>query len=178
MRIPAAIVISALVVLASSAGCGSDDGARDGPPFEPSNIDDRGDLLITKSDIEAVGSSTPYAAVLRWWQALQRKRPQTVRRSYPEPISGEKAKRQIKRFQHHFSQPMEPIVDTDGNQATVNVTVRTARRSDEAPNVVSINEFGANFPLLRESDGWRLRPVAYRRYIERRSHSHPPPVGG
>jgi hypothetical protein len=177
VRLPAAIVISALVVIASLPGCGSDD-SKDGPPFEPSNIDGRGDLLITKSDIEAVGPSTPYGAVLRWWQALQRKRVENVKRSYPEPIDGRKARRQIERFKHRFSLPIEPKVETDGNQATVNVTVRTARRSDEAPNVVSINEFGANFPLLRESDGWRLRPVAYRRYVERRKTSHPPPVGG
>jgi hypothetical protein len=177
VRFPAAIVISALVMIASLPGCDRDS-SKDGPPFEPSNIDGRESLSITKSDIEAAGSSTPYAAVLLWWQALQRKRPQTVKRSYPEPISGDKAKRQIRRFKHRYSLPIEPKVDTNGNQATVNVTVRTARRSDEAPNVVSINEFGANFPLLRESDGWRLRPVAYRRYIERRKTSHPPPIGG
>ena len=177
MRSRAAITICALGVFASSTGCGTD-GAKDGPPFEPANIDGRGSLLITKSDIEATGPSTPYAAVLGWWQALQRKRVEAVKRSYREPISGKEAKRQIKRFKHQFSQPIEPQVRTEGGRATVNVTVRTARRTDETPNVVSINDFGANFPLSREAGVWKVRNEAYRRYLERRKTSHPPPPGG
>jgi hypothetical protein len=171
-------VICALVAIASSAGCSSDDGSKEGPPFEPANIEDRRSLLVTNSDIEAAGSSTPYASVLRWWQAFQRKEVQSVRRSYPERISGRKAKRQIDRFRHRFSQPIEPEVQTDGDRATVNVTVRTARRNDEAPKVVSVNDFGVNFVLSREAGGWRVRPEAYRRYIERRRTTHPPPPGG
>ena len=178
MRLRGAIALFfALVMIASLPGCDRDT-SKDGPPFEPGNIDGRGSLVITKSDIEAAGSSTPYGAVLRWWQALQRKRVETVKRSYPERISGAKAKRQIERFKHRFSQPIKPEVQTEGGRATVAVTVRTARRNDEAPNVVSVNDFGANFPLSRRAGGWRLRPSAYERYIERRKTSHPVPVGG
>lgn len=176
MQFRAAMVVPALVVIACSPGCGLN-GSKEGPPFEPGNIDGRRSLLITNSDIDGVGSSTPYAAVLRWWQALQRGEVQAVRRSYAKRIPAKEAKRQVDRFKNHFSQPIEPEVQTQGDRATVYVLVRTARRNPETPSVVSVNDFAANFPLLREAGRWRLRLEAYRRYIERRRTSHPPPPG-
>ena len=171
------MVVSALVVIASSAGCGMDE-SKDGPPFEPGNIDGPRSLLITHSDIEAVGASTPYAAVLRWWQALQLGEVKAVKRSYAGRISSREAKRQIDRFKHRFSQPVKPEVQTQGNRATVKTLVRAATRSTETPSVVSINDFGAGFALVRKAGGWKLRDNSYSRYVERRQTSHPPPPAG
>jgi hypothetical protein len=177
LRFRAAMVVSALVVIASSPGCGMDK-SKEGPPFEPDNLDGPRSLLITNSDIEAVGASTPYAVVLRWWQALQHGEVRAVKRSYAGRMSSREAKREIDRFHPRFSQPVEPEVQTQGNRATVRTTVRAATRSAEAPSVVSINDFGATFALVREAGGWKLRDDSYSRYIERRRTSHPPPPSG
>ena len=48
---PAAVLT---LLVASSQGC-ERDGNRDGPPFEPGNIENRRSLLITDSDIEEAG---------------------------------------------------------------------------------------------------------------------------
>lgn len=154
------------------------DNSKEGPPFEPGNIDGPRSLLITNSDIEAVGPSTPYAVVLRWWQALQHGEVEAVKRSYAGRISNREARREIDRFKHRFSQPVEPEVQTQGNRATVRTIVRAASRSAETPSVVSIDDFAATFALVRKAGGWKLRDDSYSRYIERRRTSHPPPLSG
>jgi hypothetical protein len=174
------MVVPALLVIASSPGCGMDK-SKEGPPFEPDNLDGPRSLLITNSDIEAVGASTPYAVVLHWWQALQRGEVHAVKRSYAGRISSREAKREIDRFKHRFSQPVEPDVQTQGNRAnraTVRTIVRAATRSAETPSVVSINDFAATFVLVRKAGEWKLRDDSYSRYVERRRTSHPPPPSG
>ena len=177
MRFRAAIAVLALVVIASLLGCGAN-GSKEGPPFEPGDIDGPRSLLITNSDVEAAGASTPYAGVLRWWQALQRGDVEGVQRSFSVRMSNGDAKREIHRFGPRFSQPIDPEVHTHGNRASVRTLVRAATRSTEAPNVVSVNEFGVVFPLVRKAAGWKLRRVSYPRYLERRQTAHPPPPSG
>src|SRR5688500_4961098 len=93
-----AVALLATALLALTAGCG-DEGARNGPPFEPANIENTRSLLITNSDIQEVGPETPYGAVLRWWQALQLANVDGVKQSYASRVSRKEIQRQILIFQ-------------------------------------------------------------------------------
>ena len=144
------------------------DQSREGPPFEPGNIDDPQSLLITNSDIEGAGTSTPYGAVLRWWQALQLGDVKGVQRSYARHISSREAAREIDGFQPRFSQPIDPEVDTQGNRATMDVIVRTAIPLHPTPSVVRVVDFPARFELLRNAAGWRLLLRSYGNFVQAR----------
>jgi hypothetical protein len=163
----AAIAVLTLLLIASSQGCGTDK-SRDGPPFEPADIQSPQSLLITNSDIEGAGASTPYGAVLRWWQALQLGDVERVKRSYAGPISSREATREIDGLQPRFSQPIKPQVRTRGNLAAVEVHVRAASPFPETPGVVSVRDFLTHFYLVRTVAGWRLRLVSYRNYTKGR----------
>ena len=163
----AAIAVLTLLLIASTQGCGMDK-RREGPPFEPGNIEDQRSLLITESDIEEVGPSTPYGVALRWWRALQHADVEGVKRSYAVRISSRETRRQIYNFQPPFSQPIDPEVDTQGNRATMDVIVRTAIPLPAAPSVVRVIDFPARFELLRNAAGWRLLVSSYRNFIQAR----------
>lgn len=167
MRLRAVIAVLTLVLVAFSQGCGTD-GNRDGPPFEPGDIAGPRSLLITKTDIEGVGASTPYGAVLRWWQALQRKDVAGVRRSYAGHVAKSEAKHEIDGLQARESQPIDPKVQTRGDQATMGVLVRAATRFVATPSVVSITDYPASLLLTRTARGWRLRPGSYGHYVKSR----------
>jgi hypothetical protein len=171
------VALLTLLVCAASQGCATND-STEGPPFESRNIEGKRSLLITDSDIDEVGASTSYGAVLRWWQALQLGDVKGVRGSYARPVSGDEAKRQIDRFRPRFSQPLNPEIETRLNRATVHVVVRAATRSEDTPGVVGIDDFSATFRLLRNGTGWRLRPGSYRHYLHSRKDTHTPgPTG-
>jgi hypothetical protein len=144
------------------------DESREGPPFEPGNIEDTRSLLITNSDIEEVGPSTPYGVALRWWRALQLADVEGVKRSYAVRVSSKETIGQIYAFQPRFSQPIDPEVQTQGNRATVDVIVRTAIPLPAAPSVVRVVDFPARFKLLRNAAGWRLLVSSYRNFIQAR----------
>jgi hypothetical protein len=169
----AAIGILTLLLMASMQGCGMDE-SREGPPFEPGSIEDPQSLLITNSDIEGVGPSTPYGVVLRWWQALQFGAVEGVRRSYAVRISSRETSRQIYRFQPRFSQPIDPKVETQGNRATMDVIVRTAIPLPGIPSVVRVVDFPARFDLLRSAAGWRLLVSSYRNFTQARPFPRQP----
>jgi hypothetical protein len=164
------------MLVAFSQGCGPEDKSREGPPFEPENIEGQESLVITNSDIEGVGVSTPYGAILRWWQALQLGDVEGVKRSYAGGISSRNAAREIYAFQPRFSQPIDPEVQTQGNLATVDIVVRAANLAD-TPGVVAITDFPARFYLVRTAAGWRLRLDSYRRYVRARRATHLAGVG-
>jgi hypothetical protein len=166
LRSRAAIIVLTLLI-ASTQGCGTDE-SREGPPFEPGNIDDPQSLLITNSDIEGVGPSTPYGVALRWWRALQLADVEGVKRSYAARVSSRETIGQIYSFQPRFSQPIDPEVETQGKRATMDVTVRTAIPLPAAPNVVRVVDFPARFKLLRNAAGWRLLVSSYRSFIQAR----------
>jgi hypothetical protein len=166
LRSRAAITVLTLLIT-STQGCGTD-GSREGPPFEPGNIDNPQSLLITNSDIEEVGPSTPYGVALRWWRALQLADVEGVKRSYAVRISSSETRRQIYGFQPRFSQPIDPEVDTQGNRATMDVIVRTAIPLPATPSVVRVVDFPARFDLLRNAAGWRLLVRSYRNFIQAR----------
>lgn len=167
LRSRAAITVLALALVALSQGCGTDE-AREGPPFEPGNIEDQRSLLITESDIEEVGASTPYGAALRWWSALQLADVEGVKRSYAVRISGRETRRQIVGFQPRFSQPIDPEVKTQGNRATLDVIVRTVLPLPAAPSIFRVVDFPTRFDLLRKAAGWRLLVSSYRNFIQAR----------
>jgi hypothetical protein len=167
LRLRAATALLALALVASSQGCGTNDGPN-GPPFEPGDIAGPKSLLITKSDIEGVGASTPYAAVLRWWQAMQRRDVAGVRRSYAGHVAKSEARHEIHGLQARESQPIEPSVETHGDRATVEITVRAATRFVATPSVVSITDYPASVLLERTAEGWKLRPGSYRHYLKSR----------
>lgn len=141
------------------------DESREGPPFEPDNIEGPRSLLITNSDVEGVGSSTPYGAVLSWWQALQRGKVERVKRSYAGRVSRREAKREIDRLPTRFSQPIDGEVQTQGNRATVATFVRTATRLARRRSVVAIADYPTSFSLARRASGWRLRRDSFDRFI-------------
>jgi hypothetical protein len=171
LRFRAAIAVLTLLLVASLQGCGTDE-SREGPPFEPDNIESPESLLITNSDVEGVGGSTPYGAVFRWWHALQRGDVEEVRRSYARRVSRGEAKRDIDRLQPRTSQPIDPEVQTQGNRARVQVVVRAANPLPDTPSVVAITDFKVSFSLVRKAAGWRVRPGSFRRYLQRRKAAH------
>lgn len=175
MRSRAAIIVLALALVALSQGCGTDK-AREGPPFEPDNIEDPYSLLITNSDIEEVGPSTPYGAALRWWRALQLPDVEGVKRSYAVRISSREARRQIYGFQPRLSQPIDPEVKAQGNRATLDVIVRTALPLPAAPSIYRVVDFPTRFDLLRKASGWRLLASSYRNFV--RARPFPRQAGG
>ena len=175
MRSRAAITVLALALVALSQGCGTDE-AREGPPFEPANIENPQSLLLTSSDIEEVGPSTPYGAALRWWRALQLADVEGVRRSYAVPISAREARQQIYGFQPRLSQPIEPKLRAQGNRATLDVIVRTAIPLPAAPSIYRVVDFPTRFELLRKSAGWRLLASSYPNFV--RARPFPRQAGG
>ena len=161
---PAAAVLALLALLViASAGCGMD-GDREGPPFEPDNIQSSRSLLITNSDVQAVGPSTPYGAVLSWWRALQHGNVDGVRKSYTHPPTAAAAKRQIDRLHTPFSQPLEPEIERQGKRARVLTTIRAATPRKETPSVVAITDLQSSVFLVRRGSAWKVRPDSYRRY--------------
>lgn len=167
MRPRGAITLLALALAALSQGCGGDE-AREGPPFEPGNIETPHSLLITEGDIEEVGPGTPYGSVLRWWSALQLAQVEEVQGSYADHISDRETERQILNFQPRLSQPIDPAVKTQGKRATVNVIVRTALPLPATPDVVRVVDFPARFDLLRKAAGWKVLSSSYRNFIHAR----------
>jgi hypothetical protein len=140
------------------------DGDREGPPFEPDNIQSPRSLLITDSDVEAVGPSTPYGAVLSWWRALQHGNVEGVRKSYTHPPSAAAAKRQIDRIHTPYSQPVDPEIEKQGKRTRMVTTIRAATPRKVTPSVVAITDLRTSFFLVRRGSGWKLRPDSYRRY--------------
>jgi hypothetical protein len=177
LRSRAAIAILTVLVCTASQGCATND-STEGPPFESRNIESKRSLLLTDSDVDAVGASTPYGSVLRWWQALQLGDAKGVRRSYARPVSGREARRQIDHFRPRFSQPLDPEVEMRRNRSTVDVLVRAATRDEDTPGVVGIDDFSATFRLVQKDAGWRLRAGTYRHYLHSRKDTHTPgPTG-
>jgi hypothetical protein len=150
------------ILIAALAGCATDS-AKDGPPFDPGDIQNLDSLLITTEDVEAAGPSTPYGAVLAWWRALQIGDVEGVRSSYAVPISAGEAKREISTFRR-FSQPINPSVHQQGIGATIDTHVRTASRFGKTPDVISVRDFPTHFYLVHQRGGWRLRRGSYRHY--------------
>jgi hypothetical protein len=170
MQARAAITVVVLLLIASSQGCGSD-GSRDGPPFEPGDIDSPQSLLITDGDIEEAGPMSPYGTVLRWWQALQRGDVKEVKRSYAKPISTREARRQIEGFKPRSSQPIDPDVKTEDLPARVKVHVRTATPYAPTPGVVSVRDFPVRFYLVPTFAGWKLGTESYEHIVKNRFRS-------
>jgi hypothetical protein len=174
---PLTLGLMALLAAAALQGCSASD-SPEGPPFESRNIQHARSLLISDSDIDEIGPSTPYGTVLVWWQALQREDVDTVRRSYARPITKEEAKRQVQRFRPRFSQPLNAEVEEGQDDATVSVVVRAATRDEDAPGVVAITDFSADFRLLRRGGEWKLRAGTYRHYLHsRKARFTPGPTG-
>jgi hypothetical protein len=183
------IVLLALLAMSALQACAAND-STEGPPFESRNIERQRSLLITDSDIQAVGPSTPYGTVLRWWQALQRGDVDELTRSYVRPISRAEARRQVERgsagrrrrrpappFRPRFSQPVNAEVKAGRRQATVSVVVRAATRNRETPGVVQIQDFPMDLRLLRRAGEWKLRSGSYRHYRHsRKAHFTPGPT--
>jgi hypothetical protein len=165
LRLRAPIALVALLLIASAAGCGTHE-RREGPPFEPGDIASPRSLVVTNSDIQEIGPTTPYGAVLRWWQALQLRDAAGVRRSYAGFVSRTEVRREIHSFAPRSSQPVDPRILMHGDEATVGVTVRAATRLADSPRVVSITDFPTSFALLRKPEGWRLRPGSFQRYLD------------
>ena len=159
---PLLVALTVLSVLLAQ-GCGIDK-SRNGPPFHPGNIQSPRSLLVTNSDIEGIGASTPYGAVLRWWRALQRGDAKGVQRSYAGHVSAAAARRQVHDFQPRFSQPVEPQVDAGHRRATVDAVVRAAIRLGDLPTVVNVNDVPVSFDLVRGHPGWKLSANSFGRY--------------
>jgi hypothetical protein len=173
LRPPAAITLLALALVALSQGCGEGE-AREGPPFEPGNIETPDSLLITQGDIAEVGPSTPYGSVLRWWSALQQANVDGVRRSYVVRIRSGEARRQIFNFQPRLSQPIRPGVTVHGNRATMNVVVRTAIPLPAATSIFRVVDFPTRFDLLRKAAEWKIEASSYRNFIDDRPFPRQP----
>jgi hypothetical protein len=161
---PRALVIAATVAaVALGSGCGVDE-SEQGPPFHPGNFDTPRALLVSGDDIEGIGATSPYGAILGWWRALQRGDVAALKRSYVEPITTAKARRQIRSFEPRLSQPVVPEEEEGRTRATVEVLIRTAVRLGDMPKVISVHDVPATFELERRSSEWRLRNNAYGAY--------------
>jgi hypothetical protein len=160
-RLP--LVALTVLSVAIAQGCGTDE-SRDGPPFHPGNIDSPHSLLVTKSDIEGIGASTPYGAILRWWRALQQGDVKGVQRSYAEHVSANTVRRQIHDLRPRTAQPVTPEVEAGHDRATVDTLVRAAVRLGDLPTVVNVTDIPVTFDLVRSHPGWKLRANAYGRY--------------
>jgi hypothetical protein len=164
-----AIGFLALLLIAFAPGCGPDK-AREGPPFEPANIERPASLRVTDGDVTEVGESTPYGAILALWQGLQNQEPGKVKRSYVERISRDKAKSQIDHLRPRNSMPIERSVQIEGDRAIVKTYVRSAIRFIRAPTVVGIADFPVIFSLVREHRQWKVRRDSFRRYLRGQRH--------
>jgi hypothetical protein len=159
-----------LVALALQ-GCGGSS-VKDGPPFRAGALETPQDLLITNSDIEAVGASSPYSAVLSWWQALQQGNVGQLRHSYVKTISPAKAKAQIANFKPRDSMPVKPETHhTAKYTATVRAQVWTAIPFHGRDNVISVREFPTHYFLARTLGGWKLRVDSFEHYTNGRNFS-------
>jgi hypothetical protein len=163
LRPRAVVVVLIALPIALAQGCGTDE-SKQGPPFHPGNISSPQSLLISRGDVEGIGRSSPYGAILRWWRALQRGDVEGVRRSYAGNVSAKEARRQVDDFQPRYSQPVVPEEDEGRRRATVEVLMRIALRLGDMPNVIGVHDFPASFELVRRGDEWKLRRTAYGAY--------------
>lgn len=163
MRPPALVIAATLAAFAVAQGCGVDESTQ-GPPFHPGNIEQPHSLLVTESDVEGIGPSSPYGVILAWWRGLQQQDVDAVKQSYAGHVSTRTARRQIRGFQGPPSQPIEPTEDEGRRHATVDVTVRAAARLGDTPQVIGVHDFPATFELVRKGGSWRLRGNAYGHY--------------
>jgi hypothetical protein len=163
LKLSAPVIAVAVAALLLAPGCGVDE-QRQGPPFHPGNIDSPSSLLISEDDINGIGASTPYGAILRWWRALQRGDVEQLRRSYAGAVSSSKARHQIRDFQPRFSQPVVPTEDEGHKRATVEVLLRAAVRLGDTPKVIGVHDVPATFDLVRSGPGWKLSKDAYATY--------------
>jgi hypothetical protein len=171
LRSRAGILVIALLAVVASQGCGSG-GTKDGPPFRPGALDSPQSLLITDSDIAAVGRSKPYSGVLTWWQALQQGNVKQLRHSYVQPIGAAKARHQIANFKPRNSMPVMPETHLTGRYtATVRAQVWTAIPFHGRDNVISVREFPTHYFLARTLAGWKLRVDSYEHYTNGRNFS-------
>jgi hypothetical protein len=155
---------------ALAQGCGSSS-SKEGPPFQPNDIQSPQSLLITNSDIEAADATTPYGVVLHWFRALQRGNVKEVRTSYVKKIPTREARRQIDGFQPRFSEPVKPLVRVHGSSASVDTHVRSAAPYDGKPNVIAVLDFHTHFYLGITAGGWRLRTASYQNYLKGRQRA-------
>jgi hypothetical protein len=163
LRTPALVIAATVVALVLGSGCGVDE-SQQGPPFHPGNIDSPRSLLVSGEDVEGIGADSPYGAILGWWRALQRGDVAALKRSYVEPITTAKARRQIHAFEPRLSQPVVPDEEEGRNRATVELLVRAAVRLGDMPNVISVHDVPTTFELERKGSEWRLRNNAYAAY--------------
>jgi hypothetical protein len=163
VRARALLLALTVLSLALAPGCGMNE-SQNGPPFHPGNIQSPQSLLVTKSDIEQIGASTPYGAVLRWWRALQRGDVKGVQRSYEGHVSAGTVQHQINGLRPRTAQPVGPEVDAGHKRGTVDVVVRAAVRLGDLPTVVNVTDVPVSLELARSHPGWKLRPNAYARY--------------
>jgi hypothetical protein len=161
--------VAALVAAGLATGCGSS--SNDGPPLQPDDITDPASLLVSDADINAVGSSTPYGAVLRWWQALQSGDVEQVRASYVEPISRKEAQRQIDGLRPRYSQPINAEVRVRNYIASIDAHIRSAGEFQGRPNVIAVRDFRIHLYLGRTKHGWQMRAVDYNNYSKGRHRS-------
>jgi hypothetical protein len=164
------VAVLALALIALGQGCGAD-GAGDGPPFEPGDIETPESLLISDSDIREAGYYTPYGTVLRWWQALQRGDVARVQQSYLGRVSRAVAKRHVERFEPRFSQPIDPEIRTEGPKANMEARVRTAVPLADNPDLISVRDFTTHFYMVGTLAGYKLRVASYRNYSRGRDGS-------
>jgi hypothetical protein len=171
LRSRAGIVILVLLAAVTATGCGIDE-SRERPPFEPSDISSPQSMLVTNADIDTVGLTNPYSAVLRWWQALQQGNVQALRHIYAQTIPARAAKRQIEGFRPRYSMPVNPQTHLQGKVlATVRAHVRTAVPFHDRPNVISVRDFPTHYFLVRTLGGWKLRVDSYEHYTKGRHYS-------
>jgi hypothetical protein len=163
LRTRALVVALTVLAVVLAQGCGIDE-SRNGPPFHPGNIQSPQSLLVTKNDLEGIGASTPYGAILRWWQALQQGDVRGVQRSYAGHVSASTARREIHGLQPRTAQPVTPEIDAGHSRATVDVLVRSAVRLGDLPTVVNVTDVPVTFDLMRSHPGWKLRTNAFARY--------------
>jgi hypothetical protein len=114
-----------------------------------------GPALVTSADFEGVGASSPGAVVLRWWQAIQFRRPVRRVADYYAATSRPKSKdlrADLKLARYIFDSTKPRVLDqrTDGGTAQVFTII------PPADDVASTEGQPYVFELEREGESWRL----------------------
>jgi hypothetical protein len=159
-------VLAVLILTGLAAGCGSSGHSRKEATVP--DITSRSDLLVTKEDIEAAGEGSPYAALLRWWRALQSGEVGAAKTAYANSfdprdrlaeLPGLTLRGEIRALAYTLDTSRPQLLDsvTKERTARLSVVIDSAAFSESDPtDVVFIWQEPVTFRLELEGAEWKL----------------------
>jgi hypothetical protein len=188
--------VASIFVLATLAACGSSGQTTTttttttaAAPRTVPRIHGPSDLLVGNKEVKRVGESSPYGALLRWWQALQSKDVTAARAAYAKSVDTSAVGHEIRRLSYppaldyrgshplpsdalQRSRPKRVSVSKHGGTVRLFTVINAAVFDKSHPDkVVFVSQTPTYFELKQEGAKWKL---ANDDYLEEAVATRPP----